>query len=379
MTVSSDVIYTKLREQIDKMPIGFPATESGVELRILKQLFTPEDAQIALHLNIIHEPIDKIYKRVQKTNPAISIKEVEKSLEGLARKGAIASRTKNGKKSYSYLQFAIGIFEYQVDHMSKEFFQDCEEYLHAGFNNEFYKTKIPQLRPIPVNKSIPSNHPIAIYDDIRAIIRRTEGEFGVMNCICKQGKDLIEQSCQVTGIRETCILFPNPTSYFRRSNISRPVSKEEVLRILDQAEEAGLVIQPGNTQDPNFICCCCGDCCGVLTMAKTYSKPSELFSSNYYAKIDPNKCNGCESCQKRCQMEALVTKEGKSYVDLERCIGCGLCVTKCPNEAIMLENKNKITVPPKTQYSLYKKILIKKLGPVKALKMGVKIKLGFKV
>ena len=373
-----DNCYIKLQEQLDKMPIGYPATESGVELRILKHLFTPEEAQIALHLNLIHEPIDKIFKRVQKTKSTISVEELEEILDRLVKKGAITSRIKNGKKSYSYLQFAIGMFEYQVDQMSKEFFQDCEEYLHT-FKNEFHKTKIPQLRPIPVDKSLPINHPIAIYDDIREIIRNTEGEFGVMNCICKQGKDLIEQSCQVTEIRETCILFPNPTSYFKKFNISRPVSKDDVLQILDKAEEAGLVIQPGNTQNPNFICCCCGDCCGVLTMAKTYSKPSELFSSNYYASIDSDRCNGCASCQKRCQMEALTITEGKTSVILDRCIGCGLCVTKCPNEAIELREKDRITVPPKTQRSLYTRILIKKLGPVKALKAGIKIKLGLKV
>ncbi|MFW9906406.1 MAG: ATP-binding protein [Candidatus Thorarchaeota archaeon] len=378
MTVKDDV-YIYLQKHLDKMPIGFPVTESGVELRILKQLFTPEEAQIALHLNIIHEPIDKIYKRVKKAKTTISIEELEEILDRLVKKGAIGSRIKNNKKLYSYLQFAIGMYEYQVDRMSKEFYQDCEEYLYAGFKTEFHKTKIPQLRPIPVNKSILSSRSIASYDDIRAIIRRTTGEFSVMNCICKQGKDLIDQSCQVTEIRETCILFPNPTSYFRRFNISRPVSKDDVLEILDQAEEAGLVIQPGNTQQPNFICCCCGDCCGVLTMAKTYSKPSELFSSNYYAEIDLNKCNGCGSCQKRCQMEALVIKEKKTYVNLDRCIGCGLCVTKCPNEAIVLREKNQITIPPEDQQSLYTKIMIKKLGPIKALKAGIKIKLGLKV
>ncbi|UCG02272.1 MAG: 4Fe-4S binding protein [Candidatus Heimdallarchaeota archaeon] len=378
MTVGNEV-YTKLRQQIDKMPIGFPATESGVEIRILKQLFTLEEARIALNLNIIHEPIEKIYKRVRKTNLTISVKELENTLERLVKKGAITSRIKNGKKSYSYLQFAIGMYEYQVDHITKEFYQDCEEYLFEEFKNEFYKTKIPQLRPIPISKNIPSDHPIAIYDDIRNIIAHTEGEFSVMNCICKQGKDLVEQSCQVTEIRETCILFPNPTSYFRRFNISRPVSNEEVLQILDQAEEAGLVIQPGNSQEPNFICCCCGDCCGVLTMAKTYSKPSELFSSNYYAIIDPDRCNGCGSCQKRCQMEALVITKEKTSVNLDRCIGCGLCVIKCPNEAITLNEKVKITVPPKNRYNLYRKILFKKLGPIKTLKTGMKIKLGLKV
>ena len=37
-------VYTRLREHLDRLPAGFPATESGVELRILKRLFTPDEA-----------------------------------------------------------------------------------------------------------------------------------------------------------------------------------------------------------------------------------------------------------------------------------------------------------------------------------------------
>ncbi|MFX0184266.1 MAG: 4Fe-4S binding protein [Candidatus Hodarchaeota archaeon] len=377
--IAKDMVYIELRKQIDKMPIGLPPTNSGVELRILKQLFTPDEAKIALHLNIIPEPVEKIYNRVKKANPSITIADLKRVLDRLVLKGAILSGMKNGKVSYSYLQFAIGMFEYQVDRMTKEFFQDCEDYIHDEFKNEFYKTKIPQLRIVPIGKSLHSHHSIAIYDDIRDIINQTEGDFGVMNCICKQGKDLLGKDCQVTDIRETCITFPNTASLLKKLKISKPVSKEEVLKILERAEESGLVIQPGNSQQPKFICCCCGDCCGVLTIAKTYSKPAKLFSSNYKVVVDSENCKGCGNCLKQCQMEALVLIEDKISVDLDRCIGCGLCVTHCPNKVLSLKKKKKITIPPKTQWDLYKKIMIKKLGPWKTLKTGMKIKLGLKV
>ena len=44
-------IYRELQQHLDTFPVGFPTTKSGVEIRILKQLFTPEEAKIALHLN----------------------------------------------------------------------------------------------------------------------------------------------------------------------------------------------------------------------------------------------------------------------------------------------------------------------------------------
>jgi len=46
--VSEDPIYDELRKKIDEsMPIGFPASVDGSELRLLELLFTPEEAKIA--------------------------------------------------------------------------------------------------------------------------------------------------------------------------------------------------------------------------------------------------------------------------------------------------------------------------------------------
>ena len=43
--------YERLRELMDQFPIGFPKTEFGVELKILKRLFTEEQAEIAALLS----------------------------------------------------------------------------------------------------------------------------------------------------------------------------------------------------------------------------------------------------------------------------------------------------------------------------------------
>jgi hypothetical protein len=32
-------VYRQLQQHLDKMPIGYPSTKSGVEIRILKRLF----------------------------------------------------------------------------------------------------------------------------------------------------------------------------------------------------------------------------------------------------------------------------------------------------------------------------------------------------
>ena len=40
-------IYQQLAQHLDNLPAGYPATESGVELRILQRLFKPAEAELA--------------------------------------------------------------------------------------------------------------------------------------------------------------------------------------------------------------------------------------------------------------------------------------------------------------------------------------------
>jgi hypothetical protein len=63
--MAPEILYRRLQQHLDRMPIGFPASESGVEIRILQQLFTPEEAEIALELSAIPEPAATIYKRLK--------------------------------------------------------------------------------------------------------------------------------------------------------------------------------------------------------------------------------------------------------------------------------------------------------------------------
>jgi len=58
--------YRNLQKHLDNLPVGFPATESGVEIRILKHLFTPEEAECALYLTLLPKTAQKIHKRLKK-------------------------------------------------------------------------------------------------------------------------------------------------------------------------------------------------------------------------------------------------------------------------------------------------------------------------
>jgi len=48
----SEEVYRQLARHLDDLPGGFPSSESGVELRILKRLFSPEEAELAVCLTL---------------------------------------------------------------------------------------------------------------------------------------------------------------------------------------------------------------------------------------------------------------------------------------------------------------------------------------
>ena len=371
--------YRDLQKHLDKLPVGYPTTESGVEIRILKHLFTPEEAKIAVQLSMIPEPVRRIHKRVKKTG--VSTKELEQKLDHMVDKGSILLSKKDGEKFYSVIPLALGSFEFQLERLTKDFAQDMKQYLEGEFGEEMFRTNIPQLRTIPVEKSIPTpdKYQVSTYDYIRQIIENSEGTIAVINCVCRQAKDVIGESCTKTDLRETCILFGGNTEYYLSHGIGRTISKEEALNILEKSQEAGLVLQPENTQHPGFVCCCCGDCCGILTTVKRFPRPAESYATNYYSVVDPDLCNGCGTCVERCQLEARAIVSGVATVNLDRCIGCGICVANCESNASQLKKKEVELLPPKDTDALYTKIMTKKVGKWNMLKMGAKILLRLRV
>jgi ferredoxin len=55
------------------------------------------------------------------------------------------------------------------------------------------------------------------------------------------------------------------------------------------------------------------------------------------AKVDEQKCTGCESCVEECPSEAIKMVDEKAVVDADTCVDCGVCVDACPAEAITME------------------------------------------
>ena len=334
-------VYSQLARHLDNLPAGFPATESGVELRILRRLFTPEEAAVALALRMMPEPTAKIAKRLQ-----TKAQDLEPMLEKMSRKGLIFRSRKGDLTLFMAKQFVVGIWEYHVNDLDQELIKDVNEYVPFLMEKTWAEMETKQLRVIPIAESVPAEASIMPYEEAATIIQ-SQSKIVVAPCICRTEQKMMGEGCD--SPMEACFIFGVAAFYYEENGLGRSISQEEALDLMQKGLDAGLVLQPSNSQKSINICMCCGCCCQVLKNIKKMPQPSKMIASNYYSEVDGEQCVACGDCLERCPMDAIEVDE-IARINLDRCIGCGVCVPVCDYGALHLKQKDEAsqTVPPET-------------------------------
>jgi ferredoxin len=345
--------YRKLQQHLDKQAVGFPSTFNGIELDLLKEMFTMDEASAALYLNYRFELFETIYERA---NPyGYTEKALQDLLDAMEKKGSIfVRRDPDDPPYYALHPYVIGMFEMQIKRLTPALYLKTRTYMLQKFAFEYLSSEILQMRVIPVQKSISPIQNIATYDQIREIVEGSKTKIGIAECICRKGKDLIGTPCKATDRREICIGFRDFHDTYVRHNWGRSISKEEVFEVLEKNEKEGLVLMPSNMQEPNFVCSCCDCCCGILEILNMLPSPADKVCNNFTSELDPDACKGCGLCMNRCPTNAI-TSNGKHAIsiDSKRCIGCGLCAAICKSGAVRMKQNDKKFVPPKNHEDLY--------------------------
>ena len=343
-------VYKRLATKLDQLPNGFPATDSGVELKILRKIFDPDEAEMALKLKPLPETAEVIAKRL-----GMQLMETEAILDNMAKKGQIWSEKKSGRQVYTLYPFVIGIWEFQVNRLDKELSDLYAQYLPV-FGLSLGKFAPGVMRVVPINTTIEAQHQVLPYEDARQLLVSAR-TFQVADCICRKDAALQGRPCKHT--REICLSFSSEERAFDKYPLGRMISKQEALNLLAKAEEEGLVHQTYNTRsDHFFICNCCSCSCPVLGATKHFGLPYLMAKSNFVAAINQETCEACGTCaEERCPMNAIVEDNGAYSVKPERCIGCGVCTATCPTESITLVRKpeGERDEPPENLVDWYSK------------------------
>jgi NAD-dependent dihydropyrimidine dehydrogenase PreA subunit len=333
-----DEVYYKMSKVLDTLPNGFPSTESGIEIKILKKIFRPDEADLFCELRLTAETAEQIAKRTGRP-----IEGLEDKLLTMAQLGEIHSSTSEGVHKFKMMPWIFGIYEYQGRRMDKEFAQMCDEYSpHWGVQFISHGPQLMQV--VPIEKEIPVKQEALTYNQVSNLIENSKS-FMVTECICKKKEGLLGKPCDKPT--EVCMGMNSEPGYFEKYDGEvRAITREEAYEVLEKAEKAGLVHMTSNFETGHgYICNCCGCCCGLLKAAGM-GIPN-VVNSYYYALIDPELCEACGIClEERCQVKAIEEVDDTYRVIQQKCIGCGLCATTCPTEAIQLIRKQPEDIVP---------------------------------
>lgn len=346
----AEEIYKKLAEALNARSTAYPAIPCDEFYAFARELFTPEQAEIACSMPLESATPEEIAGKMK----GADAEKIKVQLEEMANKGVVRSREREGKRYYELLPIVPGILEFQfmhgrVDERTKRLAQLLKNYGKAMKNimltapPPVATAETPVAKKIPVEKEAFHLSTILPYDEVMKLIDRTE-YIAAGTCVCRHQGDLLDRPCDKPK-ENMCMIFGPSANFANSRGFVRLLTKEEARRYVDEAERAGLVHNFANSQDRfiDLLCNCCGCHCPFLRGAARSPIPSKSFITNWVVTIDEDACTGCAACIDRCWMKALKMEGNLAARDANRCIGCGICMYVCPTDAMKMVLRETVT------------------------------------
>jgi hypothetical protein len=162
-----DEIYHKLAKVLDTLPNGFPATDSGVEIKLLKRIFRPEDVELFCDLRLSFETTQQISDRTGR-----AMEGLEEHMLAMRERGQIMGVDVGGVKLFKMVPWAFGIYEFQRTRMDRELAEMCEEF-GMLYGEQFFRNKPQLMQVVPVEKEIPNLQQALPYEQVSNIIENS--------------------------------------------------------------------------------------------------------------------------------------------------------------------------------------------------------------
>ena len=360
-------VYQRLALHLSALGMGYPYTEDLLD--ILRENFTPEEAEVALVLPSRIAPLRPVGVDDIAGNINLPREELVGILERLTERGLLYSgRTGEGEKGYALQQVGFGF--------PQTFFWKGEDTPHARnmadliaryFNRQVTReayagSETKPYRYIPVGEALsPDMQAVYPYHMMENVIQQAQ-VFAVAHCPCRMAMRMRGRGCDHPT--EVCLKFDDMAQYVIERGLAREITREEALQVVMKAKEAGLVHFVDNSMGKiKHNCNCCGCACWNVGTIKRRKIPRDVLMATYFIReTDEEKCTGCSDCIEVCPVDALVMGNKFPTIDEEWCIGCGICVAQCPNGAakLGLRPDRMDSVPPDDFEQLHQRILEEK-------------------
>lgn len=298
--------------------IGVKVTTEDPEYWGLACVITDEMAEVALAMKVrVPATAQWIAKRCKK-----SVERTEELLQEMSVIGLIEYNWENEDhhKQYVLPMFVPGCAEFMM--MNAKQVEEHPEL--ADFFEQMARLPLEKVTPmvpqggagigmhvIPVEKAIPSSQESASIEHISYWLNKYKDKYAVGACSCRRQQRVRGEG---TGDLEDdlCIGVGDMADYLVETGKGRYIDYDEVMEILQRAEDNGYVHQITNIDSEEKIFAICNCAIGVCNGLRT----SQLFNT-------PN--------MSRSAYRASVTKEN--------CVACGRCVEYCPSGAARLGQK----------------------------------------
>ncbi len=207
--MSGDV-YERLAAALDGLANGFPRTESNVELRILRHVFTPDEAEVATALTGRPAAAAEVAERA-----ALEPAHVTATLESLAERRVIWTGRVDDASGYRLAPFVVGFYEeHLLQTRDAEFARLVEEYL-CGEGAAGIMSAQPAIHRVLPARGATEMEWVLPYDDVRALLAKA-CSFRVGTCVCRlQQDELGAKRCDFP--LEACLWFSSAESGGKRA------------------------------------------------------------------------------------------------------------------------------------------------------------------
>lgn len=304
--------------------IGVKVTTKDPEYWGLAGVITDEMAEVALSMKV----------RAPATAPQIakkcgkSLERTEELLQEMSVIGLIEYNWENKDhvKQYILPMFVPGCAEFMM--MNEKQVEEHPEL--ADFFENMSRLPLEKITPmvplggagigmhvIPVEQAIPATQQSVSVEHISYWLKKYENKYAVGACSCRRQQRVRgEGTGEIEG--EFCIGVGDMADYLVETGKGRYIDLNEVLEILQRAEDNGFVHQITNIdgEDKIFaICNCAPGVCNALRTSQLFNTPN-LSRSAYRASVESDKCVACGRCVEFCPTGAaklgqkLCTKDG---------------------------------------------------------------------